>query len=254
MLAILSPAKSLNTDPVSTTLPRREHPFVKDSAVLLKRAQRLKPSQLQVLMDISENLATLNRDRFQQLSFPLGDDALPAALLFDGDVYKGLDARSLSDADLAWAEDHLAILSGLYGILRPLDRTHPYRLEMGTALDTRRGRDLYAFWGDRLAKWIDAALVGHEDPVLIDLASNEYNRAVPKQALKAERLTIQFKELRNGKPQVISFFAKRARGLMARFMVEQRATHRDQLRAFGTDGYAYDASLSKPLEWVFTRE
>lgn len=254
MLAILSPAKSLNTDPVSTALPRREHAFVKDSAMLLKRAKRLKPAQLQELMGISENLANLNRDRFQAMEFPLGEDALPAALLFDGDVYKGLDARSLSDDDLRWAEDHVAILSGLYGILRPLDRTHPYRLEMGTSLDTTRGKDLYAFWGPRLAKWIDAALVGHEDPVLLDLASTEYNRAVPKKVLQAERLTLQFKEIRNGKPKVISFFAKKARGLMARFLIEQRATHREQLKAFDAEGYAYDAALSKPDEWVFTRE
>lgn len=253
MLAILSPAKSLNTDPVATALPTSDHPFVKDSSILLKTAKRLKTGDLKQLMGISDKLADLNHTRFQQMEFPLGDDELPAAHLFAGDVYRGLDARTLDDEALRWANQHLAILSGLYGVLRPLDRTHPYRLEMGTSLKTRRGTTLYAFWGEKLAKWFDQQLKDHTDPVLVDLASNEYNRAVPKRALKSDRITISFKEFRSGKPRVISFFAKHARGRMARYIVERRATHRDQLKAFDWDGYSFDEALSKGDSWVFTR-
>ncbi len=256
MLAILSPAKSLDESPLPADLAALSptpHAFQKDTAVLSKVVKRLKPGDLKDLMGISDALAELNHGRFQELEVPVASDALPAAALFDGDVYKGLDARSLDADALDWAQDHVAILSGLYGLLRPLDRTHPYRLEMGTKLKTRRGTSLYDFWGDRLAKHIRAQLDGHADPVVVDLASKEYSRAVPKKAVKADWLTIQFKEVRDGKPRVISFFAKKARGLMARFMVENRIEEREGLKAFDAEGYAFAEDLSKKNTWVFTR-
>ncbi|MCB9693012.1 MAG: peroxide stress protein YaaA [Alphaproteobacteria bacterium] len=254
MLAILSPAKSLDTSPVSTQLQRSAPVFAGEAAKLLKVARRLSADDLKGLMHISDALAELNRERFQSMAFPLEEpSSLPAALLFDGDVYKGLDARSLPDDDLAWANDHVRILSGLYGLLRPMDLAHPYRLEMGTSLENPRGKDLYAWWGDRLAKKLDEDLKGHADRVVVDLASKEYNRAVPSRALKADRLDVQFKELRDGKARVISFFAKKARGTFARWMVQNRIERRDDLKGFDADGYAYSDELSSASSWVFIR-
>ena len=256
MLAILSPAKSLDESPLPgalAALPSTAHAFENDTAVLSKVVKRLKPADLKHLMGISDALAELNHGRFQDLEVPVPEHALPAATLFDGDVYKGLDARSLEPEALEWAQDRVAILSGLYGLLRPLDRTAPYRLEMGTRLSTRRGDSLYAFWGDRLAKWVNRELKGHADPVVVDLASKEYSRALPKKSVKADWLTVEFKEVRDGKPRVISFFAKKARGLMARYLIEERIEEREALKGFAAEGYAFAPELSKPLTWVFTR-
>ncbi|MEZ4320179.1 MAG: peroxide stress protein YaaA [Myxococcota bacterium] len=253
MLAILSPAKSLDESPVSSGLPRTDHAFGADTTQLLKSVKRLRPAQLKALMGISDKLAELNHERHQSLEIPVEPEALAAAHLFDGDVYKGLDARSLSDDDLAWAQGHVAILSGLYGLLRPLDRTHPYRLEMGTRLKTRRGADLYAFWGDRIARHLDKALEGHADPVVVDLASREYSKVIDRKVLKAPWLSVEFKEVRDGDARIISFFAKRARGLMARYLVEHRIERREDLKGFDAEGYAFDPERSSDASWVFTR-
>lgn len=254
MLALLSPAKSLDTQPVDTGLPRSSPAFEADTRELLALARDLTPADLKGLMGISDALADLNHGRFQEMAFPLSEPtSLPAALLFDGDVYKGLSARSLDDEGLAWADRHIRILSGLYGLLRPLDLTHPYRLEMGTKLPNARGKDLYAFWGNQLAEAIDAEVADHADPTVVDLASKEYNRAVPKRALKAPRLEVQFKELRDGKPRVISFFAKKARGTFARWMVDERIEEREALKGFARDGYVWSESLSRASSWVFIR-
>lgn len=254
MLAILSPAKSLDLTPPAVAVPARGPSFASDAAELLQVAKELTPADLSGLMGISEALADLNHDRFQEMSFPLSSPtSLPAALAFDGDVYKGLNARTLDEEGLAWADDHLRILSGLYGLLRPLDLMHPYRLEMGTKLANPRGKNLYEFWGARLAAALDAELEGHADPVLVDLASKEYNRAVPKKALTHDRLDVQFKELRDGKPRVISFFAKNARGRFARWMVDERIEHRADLKRFDADGYGFSESLSSSSSWVFIR-
>lgn len=232
------------------------HVFPADTSELLAVARTLSTEDLAGLMGISGKLAELNHERFQGLAVPhqagVGD-ALPAVLLFDGDVYKGLDAWSLSAADLTWAQDHVAILSGLYGLLRPLDLAAPYRLEMGSRLKTARGKDLYAFWGDRLARRLDAMLEGHPEPVLLDLASQEYNSAIDGRVLRARRVEVQFKEVREGKARVISFFAKRARGLMARFLVTQRVDRVQGLRDFAAEGYAYAPELSSDASLVFTR-
>lgn len=256
MIGILSPAKTLNTAPVELALPVHTAPFEGDTRVLLGVARRLSPAKLSELMGISDALATLNHERFQALTLPLVEgvgDALPAALLFDGDVYKGLDARSLSEDELRWADRHLAILSGLYGLLRPLDLAAPYRLEMGTRLKTRRGEDLYAFWGPRLARQLDAWLADHDERVIVNLASREYDRAVDRSALRASWVDVSFKEVRDGTPRIISFFAKRARGAMARFMARERVDRVEGLKHFADDGYALAPALSSPAHLVFTR-
>jgi len=253
MLAILSPAKSIDSTPVSSGADRTVHVFSAESAELLAQLKALTPGDLRSLMGISESLAELNHERHQGLSIPVPERALAAAHLFDGDVYKGLDARSLSEEDLVWSQDRVAILSGLYGLLRPLDRTAPYRLEMGTRLVTDRGPNLYRFWGDRLAHRVDELVKGHVDPVIVDLASKEYSRAVPRRATQAPWLTVQFKEVRGGKARVISFFAKRARGLMARHIIENRIETREGLKSFTAEGYGFEPELSSDTTWVFTR-
>ena len=253
MLAILSPAKSLDETPVSAGIRRSGIAFESDTRQLLKTLKRLRPADLKALMGVSDKLADLNHTRHQAIELPLPAESIPAALLFAADVYRGLDARSLDAESLEWASEHVAILSGLYGLLRPLDAVAPYRLEMGTKLKTRRGANLYAFWGTRLAKRIDTQLAGHADRVVVDLASKEYASAVPRKAVKADWLTVQFKEIRDGKPRIISFFAKYARGLMARYLVEHRIEHREAIKGFDREGYAFSPDLSSESTFVFTR-
>lgn len=254
MLAVLSPAKKLDFDRVSADLPVTEPVLAADTALLAKRTRRLKRADIARLMSLSETLAELNYQRFQAFSdAPDGDAARPAALAFAGDTYVGLDAPSLSAEDFAYAQDHLRILSGLYGVLRPLDRIQPYRLEMGTRLDTRRGADLYAFWGARISKALNEALDGQETPLLVNLASNEYFKAVDRKALKAPILTCVFQEVRDGEARIISFLAKRARGSMARFMIANRIDRPEGLKDFNTDGYCFQQSQSDAAKFVFSR-
>ena len=259
MLFLLSPAKSLNWEPVSPELSAALEPsepvLPADTGVLMRTAKRLKPRQLRELMDISEDLAQLNHDRFQEMAEqPDPERDRPAALAFDGDVYRGLDARSLDAEALAWAQEHLAILSGLYGVLRPLDLIQPYRLEMGTSLKTRRGGSLYAFWGDKVTSKLNGQLQGQTDPTVVNLASTEYFRVVKKKKLKGPLLTCVFKEeLEDGRLQVISFYAKQARGAMARFAIEQRLEDPEGLQEFTGLGYRWRPELSDASTWVFTR-
>lgn len=254
MLAVLSPAKKLDFDRLPADLPVTDPALSDDIAMLAKRTRRLKRADIARLMSLSEALADLNYQRFQAFSdAPEEGAARPAALAFAGDTYVGLDAPSFSAADFAYAQDHLRILSGLYGILRPLDRIQPYRLEMGTRLDTRRGADLYAFWGARISKALNAVLEGQETRVLVNLASNEYFKAVDRKALKVPVLTCVFQEIREGEAKVISFLAKRARGSMARFMVTNRIDRPDGLKDFDTDGYRFQPSQSDATTFVFSR-
>lgn len=253
MLVLLSPAKNLNFDPApisnETTLPRLDE----DRTQLVKRTKKLTRADLRRLMKISENLADLNYTRFQAMAAGLPEnEAKPAALAFNGDVYRGLDANTLSEDDLSWAQSHLRILSGLYGVLRPLDKIHPYRLEMGTRLDTKRGASLYDFWGSRISSLLneDAATA---DDFVINLASNEYFKAVDRKALKPKVIDIAFKEEKDGKAKVISFYAKYARGLMARWIIENRVDTPDAIKSFSEDGYKFDAEASKSASFVFTR-
>jgi cytoplasmic iron level regulating protein YaaA (DUF328/UPF0246 family) len=253
MLLVLSPAKSLDFAPAASDLPLSTPQLKSDIAELARTTRKLRRGELKQLMAISDNLAELNHARFQAFD-PACDDGLQAVIAFNGDVYSGLDARSLDKAALNWAQDHLRILSGLYGVLRPLDALQAYRLEMGTRLKTRRGASLYDFWGDRISQTLNAAGGGHADPTLVNLASQEYFAAVRTDALKLPLIACHFRETREGEPgRVISFYAKKARGLMARFAILGRVDRPEGLKDFTTAGYAYQPALSTPIDWVFTR-
>jgi cytoplasmic iron level regulating protein YaaA (DUF328/UPF0246 family) len=252
MLIVLSPAKTLDPTPVAhpATTPRWQ-----DEATRLARtARNLTLRDLRGLMDISDDLARLNRDRFRAFEAdPHPDQTRPAVFTFAGDTYIGLDARTLSDDDLADAQNRLRLLSGLYGLLRPLDAIQPYRLEMGTRLHTRRGDSLYAFWGDRIARALrdDAAAIGTD--TLLNCASVEYFTAADRPALKLRVVTPTFLEDKGGKQSVVSFFAKRARGAMARHVITHRLTDPADLASFTTGGYAFDPDQSTPDNPVFVR-
>jgi len=259
MLAIISPAKKLDLDPLSGAhkkLVLTQPELLAEAAIVHGAAKKLSAKKLAELMDLSEALAELNRERFLLWTkqHALGvNDAKPAALMFAGDVYAGLDAGSLDARTLAYAQDHLVILSGLYGALRPLDLIQPYRLEMGSKLATRRGKNLYQFWGDRIAAVIERRVAEHRERVLINLASTEYMKAVPKKSLETPIIDVHFRELKGGKAVALMFFAKRARGMMARFLLEQRVDRLVGMRDFQDGDYRYDAARSTPQEWCFTR-
>ena len=254
MFALLSPAKKLDANPVDLDLEPTVPPLLDQATALMDTVRPLGPGDLSALMSISDNLATLNHARFQAWS-PTHDDtnSLPAALTFAGDTYVGFDARSLSENDLTWAQEHVGILSGLYGLLRPLDRIQPYRLEMGTRLDNPRGRNLYAWWDDRIADQVSTRAESHTDPTVVNLASNEYFKAVGKRRLRVPVITPAFKDVKNGKARVISFYAKRARGAMARWMVTHRVEHAEALKAAEPLGYRFDPESSTETRWVYTR-
>ena len=252
MLIVLSPAKRLDFTEADPDTPASERRFQDDTANLSRTARARTVAELRRLMSISDDLARLNRERFQ--AFDAGStDGVQAAFAFAGDVYEGLKARELDKPSLAWAQDHLRILSGFYGLLRPLDRIQPYRLEMGTRLKTRRGSSLYDFWGDRLSKQLNADAEGQADPTLVNLASQEYFGAVDARALKLPVVTPHFRESRDGESRIISFFAKKARGGMARFAIDERIERAQDLKAFDRDGYAFDKAASNDTEWIFTR-
>lgn len=257
MLFVLSPAKSLDYDtpvPDDIAAMATRPAFVPQAAELIEVLKPMSPRQVAGLMDLSDNLAQLNVARYGAWSSRFtAKNSKPAALAFDGDVYGGLDAKTLSADDLAWAQDHLAILSGLYGVLRPLDRLQPYRLEMGTRLENPKGRDLYAYWGDSIAQHLSRRLAGHAAPVLVNLASQEYFHAADRPALKPRVIECVFEEGKGGSWKVISFFAKRARGLMARHAVLNRIEHPDDLKGFEAEGYTYAASASSVERLVFRR-
>jgi len=252
MITVISPAKSLDMDPVSVTPTQPD--FQDDAVSLAKTAKNLTLGGLRDLMSISDDLARLNRDRFRDFAAePTSDMTKPAALAFNGDTYQGLEAKTLEPEDLEWAQGHLRILSGLYGLLRPLDAIQPYRLEMGSRLKTRRGKSLYDYWGDDIAKALNAQAETLDTEILVNCASQEYFGAADRKALKLRVITPQFMEVKDDKPRIVSFFAKRARGAMARFLTQERATSADQIKDFTTGGYAYDADLSVGDKWVFVR-
>ncbi len=254
MLFVISPAKTLDFTPADPAAPATAPEMKKDTHALAAVAKTLRAGDLKRLMDISDALAELNVARFK--AFRLrgeGDDQVQAAFAFAGDVYDGLDARSLDVEGLGWAQAHLRILSGLYGLLRPLDRIQPYRLEMGARLKTERGPSLYDFWGDKPSRALNAAAAGHTDPTLVNLASQEYFGAVDIKALKLPVVACHFKEEKEGQPRIVSFFAKHARGRMARWAIDRRLEHADGLKAFDLDGYGYRGELSTDHDWVFTR-
>ncbi|MEO8811993.1 MAG: peroxide stress protein YaaA [Caulobacteraceae bacterium] len=252
MLMVISPAKALNLAPPPARAAMTAPALAGDIAVLAEVTRKLTARKLMALMGISDKLAALNAARFAAFD-PAGEEGLQAVFAFNGDVYLGLKARELDRAALAWAQDHLAILSGLYGLLRPLDAIQPYRLEMGSRLKTRRGADLYAFWGDRIARRLNEAAEGQADPTLVNLASQEYFRAVDRDALKLPVVACHFKEARAGGLLALGYAAKRARGLMARYAIDSRAERAEDLKAFAVDGFRFRPEASTDTDWAFVR-
>lgn len=255
MLFLLSPAKTLDYESPLPRLPHTRPRFVAQSQELIAVLREFTPARVASLMSLSDSLAGLNVARYQAWSprFTAGNSR-QAILAFDGDVYEGLAARSLSAEDLAWAQDHLRILSGLYGLLRPLDRMQPYRLEMGTALQVGDARNLYQFWGTRIADALNRELAAQKTPVVVNLASQEYSKAVDRGALKARMVDCVFEEGRGGAWKIVSFTAKRARGLMARYAITQRLETPGQLRDFDLEGWSFDAGASAADRLVFRRQ
>lgn len=254
MLIVLSPAKSLDYEtPVVTdthTLPA----FIPEAARLIERLRELSPAQIASLMKISDPLAALNHGRFASWSPEFTrKNARQAVLAFNGDVYEGLDAATLAPAALDYAQAHIRILSGLYGVLRPLDLMQPYRLEMGTKLATAAGRDLYAYWGERVSANLNAALAERGAEALVNLASEEYFKSVKPKLLSAPVVTPVFEEWKDGRYKIISFYAKRARGLMARHAAQNGITRARDLQSFDSEGYRFDAAASAGNTWIFRR-
>jgi uncharacterized protein len=251
MIILLSPAKSIDTSAMHEDITMSEPRFGHETQALLKVMKKLKSEDLQNLMEISVKLGDLNALRFKHF---FDQDALAAAMLFDGDVYEGLKARELERDSLHFAQDHVRILSGLYGLLRPLDATRPYRLEMGTALETTKGHTLYSFWDQKIAKQInlDAKAVGTD--TVLNLASQEYAKAALNKALKLKVIEVKFLELKSDKAQMVSFFAKRARGLMARFLIDNQITEARFIKDFNTDGYRFQPEDSTDTAYVFSRK
>jgi hypothetical protein len=254
MLILLSPAKNLSLDGAPSGLAATKPDFLKEARELAAAARALTPARLGKLMDISAKLAALNHERFQAFRGDGKSNAQkPAALTFNGDVYLGLDARTMSAADFAFAQDHVRILSGLYGLLRPLDAIEPYRLEMGADLKNPRGRTLYDFWGDAIAKAVNKTVAAHDDKTIVNLASQEYFSAVAAEALTFPVVTASFKEEKDGKLRSLQFFAKRARGLMTRWAIDNRAARAEDLKDFSVDGYKFRPKESTERDWLFTR-
>ncbi|WP_171131867.1 MULTISPECIES: peroxide stress protein YaaA [unclassified Ruegeria] len=252
MLVVISPAKRL--DWAERNVDVTQPDFQDDAIRLSKTARNLTLGDLKKLMDLSDDLARLNRDRYRAFSdAPDATTTRPAALAFAGDTYQGLEAASLDADEMAWAQDHLRILSGLYGVLRPLDAIQPYRLEMGSKLKTRRGKNLYEYWRDQLSKALNAQAAEVGSDVLVNCASQEYFGAVDLKALKLRVITPVFMEDKGGTPKIVSFFAKKARGAMARYVVQHRLTDPNALVEFDTGGYAYRPDLSEAGKPVFVR-
>ena len=255
MLFLLSPAKSLDYESPLPSVTASQPQFVAQSTELISTLKKKTPQQIAELMDLSEALSKLNVDRYKAWTPQFTDDnARPAVLAFNGDVYEGLDAKTLKPKDLQWAQDHLAILSGLYGVLRPLDLMQPYRLEIGTTLKHGKKNNLYQFWGSQIADYLNQQLAGQKDPVIVNLASQEYFKSVDRKVLQARVVECVFQDFKNGQYKIISFFAKRARGLMARFAIEHKVKTIEQLKAFNSQGYAFAADISQPDTLVFRRQ
>ncbi|TSE32616.1 peroxide stress protein YaaA [Tepidimonas charontis] len=254
MLFVLSPAKSLDVESPVPALPTSDPPFVEYAAELMAVLRTLSPQQVAALMDLSDALAALNVARYQTWQPEhTAANSRPAIFTFNGDVYEGLDVRSLTPDDVQWLQTHVAILSGLYGVLRPLDRMQPYRLEMGTRLATAHGRTLYEFWGARIAQWLDER-AAQDDGVVVNLASEEYFKAVDRRALRARVVQCVFEERRGAGYKIISFAAKRARGAMTRWAAQQRVQRVEDLQGFDADGYRFAPEVSDADRWVFRRE
>jgi hypothetical protein len=255
MLVVLSPAKTLDFETPAPFPTFSQPDLLAQSELLIKRCQNLSMQDIASLMKVSDKIAGLNVARFAQWQVPFSlDNAKQAVFAFQGDVYTGLQAATLSEEALNYAQKHLRILSGLYGLLRPLDLMQAYRLEMGVRLENERGRNLYQFWGSIITEALNQALQVQGDQLLINLASNEYFKAVKQKELQGEIITPVFKDHKNGKYKVVSFYAKKARGLMARYIIEQQLTSLEQIKAFALDGYYFVENESTETELVFYRD
>ena len=253
MLLLISPAKTLDYSTTSAkqfTQPR----LLEESNSLVKVLKKKSPKQLQKLMSVSENIATLNTERYNAFSSPFNlENAKQALFAFKGDVYLGLNAESFNKRDLNFAQSHLRILSGLYGLLKPLDLMQAYRLEMGTKLKSRKGKNLYEFWGNKITNLINEDLSANNESILINLASKEYFRSVKTKNINANIINIHFKEERNGQFKIISFSAKKARGMMAHFVIKNKIKIPEHLKAFDYENYLFNESMSDENNFVFTR-
>lgn len=252
---VISPAKTLDFDSATNIDTHTTPQFVDDAQRLVDQLRDLSPAQISALMSISDKLGHLNFGRFADWSQPFScENAKQAVLAFKGDVYTGLAADQMTEKQLLWAQDHLRILSGLYGLLRPLDLMQAYRLEMGTRFINDAGKDLYAFWGDKITQALNAVLEKDKAPVLVNLASNEYFKSVQTKKLNAQIITPVFKDWKDDKYKIVSFYAKKARGLMSAFIIKNRIKNVEKIKQFDTDGYSYNPAMSDSLEWVFTRK
>ncbi|NRA59898.1 MAG: peroxide stress protein YaaA [Psychrobium sp.] len=255
MLAVISPAKKLDFETPAKKFPAQQCELLAEAEVLMLRCKELTPSDIASLMKLSDKLAGLNAARFGEWQTPFDlDNAKQAIFAFKGDVYVGLDAETLSNDDLHYAQSHLRILSGLYGLLRPLDLMQAYRLEMGTKLDNSRGKNLYEFWGELITDTLNKTMSDNKTEILVNLASTEYFKAVKAKNIHAQIITPVFKDYKNGQYKIISFYAKKARGLMVRYMIDKRVSTPEQLTAFDYAGYQYDELASSPTSMVFTRK
>lgn len=255
MLFLLSPAKSLDYDTPPHIAVHTQPLFKRQSAELIDLLKAKSPQEISTLMKLSDALSGLNVARYEAWSPKFtAKNSKQAVLAFNGDVYEGLDAKTLSEAQLGWTQEHVCILSGLYGVLRPLDWMQPYRLEMGTALATDHGKNLYQFWGSQIAGYLNERAAADTSPVIVNLASQEYFKAVDRKALKARVVTCLFEEFRGGKYKIISFMAKRARGLMVRYAIEKKLHTVKKLEGFDLEGYALDAAASEADRLVFRRK
>lgn len=255
MILVLSPAKRLDYDTMPPTGRHTEPRLLGESASLIKRLRELSPAEIASLMSLSDPLAALNHDRYAHWQAPFTPaNARQAVFAFDGDVYDGLQAGSLNARSLDWLQGHVRILSGLYGLLRPLDLMQAYRLEMSTKLANKRGKDLYAFWGERITELLNADLHAGKSDVLVNLASEEYFKSVQPKLLDVQVIQPVFEDWKNGRYKIISFFAKRARGLMARYAAEHRLKDVEALKQFDSDDYMFAPEASSETSWVFRRK
>jgi len=254
MITIISPAKTLDFKSEVQTSINSQPGFLQDSKILMKELVKLNPKDIVRLMKVNDDIANLNFERNLSWKTPFTtDNAKQALLAFRGQVYVGLDAKTLTEDDLVFAQDNLIILSGLYGALKPLDLIQAYRLEMGIALKNPIGKNLYEFWGTKIGEFLNNELAKHKNKVLINLASNEYFKSIKPKLINGEIITPIFKEAKGNEYKVITVYAKTARGLMSRFIIQNRIETPEDIKAFDTDGYLFNRDLSSEKEWVFTR-
>ena len=255
MLILISPAKSLDFESPLPTKKNSQPDFLDDSEVLIEELRELSPPDIQTLMKISPQLADLNFGRVLNWHRPFDtNNARPALLAFKGDVYQGMAADTFSAKDFDFAQKHLRILSGLYGLLKPLDLMQPYRLEMGSKFENSRGKNLYAFWGEKITNAANQTLKKQKSTTLVNLASNEYFKSIKKNQIQADIITPVFKDLKNGQYKIISFYAKKARGLMCNYIIKNKITNAEEIKKFESAGYYFSPEQSKDKEWVFLRD